>query len=124
MNVKNIEKEKNSAKIVVEIEKQEFQTALDKAYNKCKKDIAVPGFRKGKAPRKIVESMYGEKVFFEDGVNEIFPSLDRIPAPEAGTKFALERGNFVLVFPDEGHLPGVGDPASHVVKAVVKIAVE
>ena len=50
--------------------------------------------------------------------------LDRIPAPEAGTKFALERGNFVLVFPDEGHLPGVGDPASHVVKAVVKIAVE
>ena len=48
----------------------------------------------------------------------------RIPAPEAGTKFVLERGSFVLLLPEEGHLPGVGDPSSHVVKAVVKIAVE
>ncbi len=86
MNVKNIEKEKNSAKIVVEIEKQEFQTALDKAYNKCKKDIAVPGFRKGKAPRKIVESMYGEKVFYEDGVNEIFPEVYKAAIVDQGLK--------------------------------------
>ena len=86
MNVKNIEKEKNSAKIVVEIEKQEFQTALDKAYNKCKKDIAVPGFRKGKAPRKIVESMYGEKVFYEDGVNEIFPDVYKAAVIDQGLK--------------------------------------
>lgn len=86
MNVKNIEKEKNSAKIVVEIEKQEFQIALDKAYNKCKKDIAVPGFRKGKAPRKIVESMYGEKVFYEDGVNEIFPEVYKAAIVDQGLK--------------------------------------
>lgn len=75
MNVKTTEKEKNTAKIVVEIEKQEFEAALTKAYNKCKKDIAVPGFRKGKAPRRIVESMYGAKVFYEDAVNEIFPDI-------------------------------------------------
>ena len=50
--------------------------------------------------------------------------LSRIPTPEAGTRFELSRGNFVLLFPGEGHLPCVGDPAEHVVKAVVKIAVE
>jgi len=75
MNVKKTEQEKNTAKIVIEIEKQEFEVALNKAYNKCKKDIAVPGFRKGKAPRKVVEGMYGAKVFYEDAVNEIFPEI-------------------------------------------------
>ena len=75
MNVKSTEQEKNTAKIVVEIEKQEFEAALNKAYNKCKRDIAVPGFRKGKAPRKVVEGMYGAKVFYEDAVNEIFPEI-------------------------------------------------
>ena len=75
MNVKSTEQEKNAAKITVEIEKQEFETALNKAYNKCKRDIAVPGFRKGKAPRKVVEGMYGAKVFYEDAVNEIFPEI-------------------------------------------------
>ena len=75
MNVKNTEKANGKAKIVVEIEKQEFETALNKAYNKAKKDIMVPGFRKGKAPRKVVEGMYGAKVFYEDAVNEIFPEI-------------------------------------------------
>lgn len=75
MNVKSTEQANNTAKIVVEIEKQEFETALTQAYNKAKKDIAVPGFRKGKAPRKVVEGMYGAKVFYEDAVNEIFPSI-------------------------------------------------
>ena len=75
MNVKNMEKANGKAKIVVEIEKQEFEAALNKAYNKAKKDIMVPGFRKGKAPRKVVEGMYGAKVFYEDAVNEIFPEI-------------------------------------------------
>ena len=66
MNVKSVEKEKGSAKVVVEIEKAEFENALNKAYAKCKKDIMIPGFRKGKAPRKVVESMYGAKVFYEE----------------------------------------------------------
>ena len=75
MNVKSTEQANGKAKIVVEIEKQEFEAALNKAYNKAKKDIMVPGFRKGKAPRKVVEGMYGAKVFYEDAVNEIFPEI-------------------------------------------------
>ena len=75
MNVKSTEQANGKAKIVVEIEKQEFEAALNKAYNKAKKDIMVPGFRKGKAPRKVVEGMYGAKIFYEDAVNEIFPEL-------------------------------------------------
>ena len=75
MNVKNMEKANGKAKIVVEIEKQEFEAALNKAYNKAKKDILVPGFRKGKAPRKVIEGMYGATVFYEDAVNEIFPEV-------------------------------------------------
>ncbi len=49
--------------------------------------------------------------------------MKRLPAPESGTRIRLVPGNFVLLFPGEGHLPGVGDPASRVVKAVVKIRV-
>ena len=75
MNVKNVEKENGSAKVTVEIAKDEFQTALDKAYAKIRKDIMIPGFRKGKAPRKFVERMYGSQVFYEDAVNEIFPDI-------------------------------------------------
>ena len=66
-----------------------------------------------------------------DGLDTVMPynaekdcGFSRLPAPEEGTKIALRPGNFVLLFPEEGHLPGVGDPASTVVKAVVKIAVK
>ena len=75
MNVKSVEKENGKAKVVVEIDKPEFEQALNKAYAKCRKDIMLPGFRKGKAPRKMVESMYGATVFYEDAVNEIFPEI-------------------------------------------------
>ena len=76
MNVKSVEKNENStAKLVLEIESSKFQTALDKAYRKVKNDIYIPGFRKGKAPRKIVERMYGAQVFYEDGINELFPTV-------------------------------------------------
>ena len=75
MNVKNVERENGTAKVTVEIAKDEFQTALDKAYAKVRKDIMIPGFRKGKAPRKFVERMYGSQVFYEDAVNEIFPEI-------------------------------------------------
>ena len=75
MNVKSVEKENGKAKVVVEIDKPEFEPALNKAYAKCRKDIMLPGFRKGKAPRKMVESMYGATVFYEDAVNEIFPEI-------------------------------------------------
>ena len=74
MEVKSIEKkEKNSAEITVSVTPEEFEAALVKVFNKNKKNIQIPGFRKGKAPRKIVEAMYGESVFYEDAINEVAP---------------------------------------------------
>ena len=76
MNVKSVEKNENStARVVLEVEKDKFQAALDKAYRKVKNNIYIPGFRKGKAPRKIVEGMYGASVFYEDGINLLFPDV-------------------------------------------------
>ena len=76
MSVKSVEKnENNTAKVTVVVEKATFQAALDKAYRQVKNDIYIPGFRKGKAPRKIVERMYGENVFYEDAINDMFPQV-------------------------------------------------
>ena len=75
MNVKNIEKKGNEATIVVEIDKELMESGVNKAYMKARKNIMIPGFRKGKAPRKIIESMYGAHVFYEDGLEEIFPEI-------------------------------------------------
>ena len=74
MNVKNVEKsENNTASVVLEFEKAAFENALNQAYRKNRKDILVPGFRKGKAPRKVVEGMYGATIFYEDAVEILFP---------------------------------------------------
>ena len=75
MNVKGVEKENGTAKIVVTIDKDLFESGLNKVYQKNKKSILVPGFRKGKAPRKVIEGMYGATVFYEDAINEIFPEV-------------------------------------------------
>ena len=75
MNVKSVEKENVKAKIVVEIDKELMEQGVNKAYLKARKNIALPGFRKGKAPRKLIESIYGAHVFYEDGLEEIFPQV-------------------------------------------------
>ncbi len=75
MNVKSIEKNGNKATIVVEIDKELMETGVQKAYMKARKSIMIPGFRKGKAPRKMIEKMYGAHVFYEDGLEEIFPEV-------------------------------------------------
>ncbi len=74
MNVKSCEIEKNSATLVMEFSKEAFSAGLEKAYQKARKDIYIPGFRKGKAPRKVIEGMYGAEVFYEDAVNLMFPA--------------------------------------------------
>ena len=111
MNVKSVEKEKGSAKVVVEIDKAEFNDALGKAYAKCRKNIMIPGFRKGKAPRKVVESMYGATVFYEDAINEIFPEiyaqaieaqqLKAVGTPSVADMDTDENGNVVLTVSTE-----------------------
>ena len=75
MNVKNIEKKGNEATIVVEIDKELMESGVNKAYMKARKSIMIPGFRKGKAPRKMIEALYGTHVFYEDGLEEIFPEV-------------------------------------------------
>lgn len=75
MNVKSIEKNGNLATIVVEIDKDLMESGVQKAYMKARKNIMIPGFRKGKAPRKMIEAMYGAYVFYEDGLEEIFPEV-------------------------------------------------
>lgn len=75
MNVKSIETKDNKSTIVVEIEKELMESGAQKAYLKARKNIMIPGFRKGKAPRKMIESMYGAHIFFEDGLEEIFPEV-------------------------------------------------
>ena len=75
MNVKSIEKNGNQATIVVEIDKELMESGVQQAYMKARKNIMIPGFRKGKAPRKMIESMYGAHVFYEDGLEIIFPKV-------------------------------------------------
>ncbi len=75
MNIKSIEKNGNQATIVVEIDKELMESGVSKAYLKARKNIMIPGFRKGKAPRKMIEAMYGAHVFYEDGLEEIFPEV-------------------------------------------------
>ncbi len=75
MNIKSNERNGNKVTIVVEIDKELMESGVQKAYLKARKNIAIPGFRKGKAPRKMIESMYGAHVFYEDGLEEIFPEV-------------------------------------------------
>ncbi len=73
MSVQVEKLEKNMAKLTIEASAEELEKAIEKAYQKQKKNISVPGFRKGKVPRMMVEKMYGKEVFYEDAANEIIP---------------------------------------------------
>ena len=117
MNVKSVEKKENStATLVLEVERAKFQTALDKAYRQVKNDIYIPGFRKGKAPRKIVEGMYGKEVFYEDAINVLFPEiwpdalkeseLNVVGNPSIADLNVEENGNLTLTV-DAGLYPEV-----------------
>lgn len=85
MNIKSNEKKENSTiELVIEVDAAEFDAAVNKAYNKQRKNITLPGFRKGKASRKMIEAMYGEKVFYEDAIEEAYPAAYDAALKEAG----------------------------------------
>lgn len=71
-SVKNIDK--NKYELEVKIDKEVFEKSINNEYKRSVKDISISGFRKGKAPRKMVEKMYGSKVFFEGAINECYPT--------------------------------------------------
>ncbi len=86
MNVKSATRENNKLTVNVEVEKELFEAGISKAYLKNRKYITVPGFRKGKAPRKMIENLYGAQVFHTDAVEEIFPDVFREAVTDQGWK--------------------------------------
>lgn len=87
--VENLE-EKNMVKLVIESTAEEFEAGLNTAYNKNKSKISLPGFRKGKAPRKMIEKMYGAEVFYEDAANSIIPDAYAKAADECGLELVSQ----------------------------------
>ena len=87
MGVKSSNKvETNRYELLVEIDAVTFENAVEKVFKKNAKSIEIKGFRKGKAPRHIVEKMYGENVFYEDALNECYPEALDSAAKEAGVE--------------------------------------
>ena len=84
MNLKNVEKhEKNMVTVTVEVGKDEFAPAIEKAYKKQVKQMKIPGFRPGHAPRKVIEGMYGVEIFFDEAMNFAFPEAYQAALEEA-----------------------------------------
>ena len=71
MDIKNIERKDGKVSFQVTVDPESFEQAVNKAYLKARGKIMIPGFRKGKAPRKLIESMYGAEVFYEDAVDAL-----------------------------------------------------
>ena len=85
MKVTSVEKkEKSTVELTIQVDADEFEAAVQKAYLKNRKSINVPGFRKGKAPRKIIEGMYGAGVFYEDAINDVYPGAYEQAVKEQG----------------------------------------
>ena len=76
--------ETNKYELEIEISAEDFEAAIEKAYLKARKNIAMPGFRKGKAPRKLIEKEYGDQVFFEDAVNLLYAPVVNGAVEESG----------------------------------------
>ena len=87
VNVKSCEKkEKSTCGLVVEVTAEEFDAAVEQAYRKNRSRISVPGFRKGKAPRKIIENMYGTGVFYNEAIETLLPVVVAFANQESGLK--------------------------------------
>lgn len=81
--------ETNKYELEIEISAEDFEAAIEKAYLKARKNIAMPGFRKGKAPRKLIEKEYGEQVFFEDAVNLLYAPVVNGAVEESGLELVI-----------------------------------
>ncbi|MEG0764547.1 MAG: trigger factor [Pseudoflavonifractor sp.] len=115
MKVKSVEKQgKNTVELVIEIGSEEFGAAVDQVYKKQRGNISVPGFRKGHAPRKIIEGMYGSGVFYEDAINNIYP--------EAYAEAIKEQNIDAVAYPDVEIMDADKDGFSF--KAIVTIRPE
>lgn len=87
MTVKNVEKKENNIVFQVESDAAEFEAAVNTAYLKNKSNISIPGFRRGKAPRAVVEGMYGSEVFYQDAMDDLAPKAFELGITEKEIKF-------------------------------------
>ena len=87
----------NRWELEISISAEDFSKEVDKVYNREKSKISVPGFRKGKAPRKFIEKYYGEQVFYEDAVNALYPYALEDAAKEAGIELVDDKIDFEVV---------------------------
>ncbi len=87
----------NRYQLEVEVDAEVFEKAVDQAYHKENKKIAIPGFRKGKAPRAFVEKYYGEQVFYEDAINAVYPDALDAAVKEAELELIEDKIDFDLV---------------------------
>lgn len=112
MNVK-VEQlgDKNMYRLVVEASAEEVEKGIERAYKKVKNRVNVPGFRKGKAPRKIIEQMYGKTVFYNDAADEIVPELYEAAAKESGLDIASHPILKVIKMDDENPMVFTADVA-------------
>lgn len=81
--------EKNKYELQFSVDKATFDAAVDKVYRKQVRSITVPGFRKGKAPKSIIEKMYGKGVFYEDAINDLIPQAYTEALEEAKLDLSL-----------------------------------
>ena len=85
MKLTNVEKKENfQVELSIIVEKEEFEAGIQAAYHKIKGSVNIPGFRKGKAPRKMIEKMYGVEVFYEDAIDHCYPAAYDAAVKEAG----------------------------------------
>ena len=84
------EVEKNRYELVIEFDAETFMAAVDKVFKRESKKITLPGFRKGKAPKRLIEKEYGEGVFYEDAIKDLYPQAVADAAKEAGIKLVRD----------------------------------
>ena len=82
--IRNEKVAENTVELEFKVSAEEFEKALTAAFRKANKEITVPGFRKGKAPRNVVEKMFGQEIFFNDAIDEILPQAYEDAVKEAG----------------------------------------
>ena len=91
MKVTSVEKkEKSTVELTIQVEADVFEAAVQQAYLKNRASINVPGFRKGKAPRKVIEGMYGSGVFYEDAIEAVYPGAYAVLCEEID-KLSVEK---------------------------------
>lgn len=94
----------NRYQLEVKVDADKFEDAVNKAYLKNRKKILIPGFRKGKAPRRFIEKYYGEKVFYDDAINAVYPDALEEAIKESKLDFVEDKIDFDLVSADNDGL--------------------